>query len=1743
MNPTSIPTSEEAPRSWRDHWVPSAIFAVLGFAILVLFLHRAAGPERVPRPASALAYDPQRLEAALASDGFARRLEAIAQAGDRHAVEEPVGRFTGSPGCARTAALVEACFRDAGLSVVAQPFRVAVPRTQRCVITDPDGMPLPGVRLSPYGPAGILPVATPPDGLRARLVGVPDCDLRSLDGHDPSKTLVVGSVDAITDWSAFANVGVQGVMVREDPLSRALLADADQALPWGQVGSAEEHTFPRWMVEGPIEDYLGREVVVHSETAWSDATAHNVVGVLRAAKPRDEALVVACFYDSNSAIPDVAPGAEQSLSLALMLELVAAIAPYRDSLTRDLIFVATAGHAQSMSGVSSLMEALDPAGATQAASRSLEPRRLQAAGKLAWAEAALDAFEAGSRQGLCPKLATGPARDWFVEAWRTAAGNVCLARRELSLQARLAYLRAGAPVYRDGFDPDQATPSERADASNTHPLLAAYLGRKRDEERASALTGLSPEALAEVTEFDRWEYAAEAKSHFRALAEHHRRELQELDGAIAVRDLFKPYARTLTLNLELYSDGGRVPAPLALLVGTPRIGTSVEPQVSELARVLNAKAVGDDGRPLVTVQHWGPRDAAGSPSLPNPVSPSEVELESQLWHMAGRMAFTLSNLRTFPPRVLTPEDRFDRLPATGTPAFARPVARWILAVAHGEVPFKTLPVDRSRSVLDLTGRVVCHTGGGTMVPNHRLGRGTVVRVDGDRLSTRALETTRGVALAPVLPVDPYGEFRQPFAGTLARGRNVPLDFHAFTFDATGQLRFCVDRAPAVQTITRSTSISSDSLLATDSGAARQVAIPMFRATPVLLTQSGNPQTMKRFVRAAFLDRAGLSDPPHVLNGTLTTFVEPDLAFYVGMLDGAADNPQIQQYRAFLLNPPAGDPEPGEPDIHGSGYLAADHPSLPWVHIAAAESMLRTAGKRLRLQQRYGMADRQMLEFHEQGLSRLEEARALRADGSVSGAVQASGSSLAYAINNHPVIRGRISQAVTGILWYLGLLVPFVFFFEKLVFGFADIRKQLCACALIFLAFFGMLRWLHPAFQLVRSSLVILLGFLIFFLTLLVTLMVGGKFRQNLRDLRRGEGRVEGADVHRGGVVGTAFMLGLNNMRRRKVRTGLTSLALVLITFVIICFTSVSSNLVNEEFAVGRSPWNGLLIRNTTLRPLERSEVADLQQVYGSRYPVAVRRWLVGLTQLVKAVPGVQNTELPLDFEEETGGVPVTRRARAAAAVLWDWDEPQFSGMDRFLVTRRGWFEQPPRTRAEKIEAARAERRVVRAAILPDTLARELGIRPEEVDANDLSILIRGETYRIQGIVQADKLDALRDPDGFGLLPYDLNNVQGLGVSEGRYIVPADTPRLSASHVVIVNQLPPVKSGYDEEVIPSCGVLFPKKEYTLRAGDAPLAAVGYRTQRAEVQEYLERTGRQAYYAADGIGYLGSRRRTRSLAGLMELLVPILLAAMTVFNTMRSSVYERKSEIYVYNAVGIAPNHVFFIFMAEALVYAVVGAMLGYLLSQGTGRLLMALGWTGGLNMDYSSIETVYASVAIMAAVLLSTVLPARDAARLASPSEAPAPVVPQPGSDTLEFLLPFTFTAHDRLAVIAYFHRWLDANGPGSSGPFFCAPSELDLVREHGACIPAISSTVWLKPYDLGVSQRVRIDLPTDPATGEFVARLRIERLSGQVSAWHRTMASFLRTVRKQFLNWRVTTLEDRQELFAESKTLLERELP
>ena len=236
-----------------------------------------------------------------------------------------------------------------------------------------------------------------------------------------------------------------------------------------------------------------------------------------------------------------------------------------------------------------------------------------------------------------------------------------------------------------------------------------------------------------------------------------------------------------------------------------------------------------------------------------------------------------------------------------------------------------------------------------------------------------------------------------------------------------------------------------------------------------------------------------------------------------------------------------------------------------------------------------------------------------------------------------------------------------------------------------------------------------------------------------------------------------------------------------------------------------------------------------------------------------------------------------------------------------------------------------------------------------------------------------------------------------------------------------------------------------------------------------------------------------------------------------------------------------------FFSEAFVYAIVGSVLGYILSQGVGRLLMAAGWTGGLKMTFTSISTIYASLAIMVAVFVSTFFPARQAMEIAMPTEDVGWKLPDPDGDRMTFALPFTFDSHGRIAVLAFFNRFFVDHGEGSSGKFFAGPPRAQLGREldklaNDGYIPELAVTIWLKPFDLGVSQQLAISMPTDVDTKEYIAKITLARLSGSRESWMRLNTPFVTLLRQHFLYWRAVSPAQREEMFKEARELLTAEV-
>jgi hypothetical protein len=431
--------------------------------------------------------------------------------------------------------------------------------------------------------------------------------------------------------------------------------------------------------------------------------------------------------------------------------------------------------------------------------------------------------------------------------------------------------------------------------------------------------------------------------------------------------------------------------------------------------------------------------------------------------------------------------------------------------------------------------------------------------------------------------------------------------------------------------------------------------------------------------------------------------------------------------------------------------------------------------------------------------------------------------------------------------------------------------------------------------------------------------------------------------------------------------------------------------------------------------------------------------------------------------------------------------------------------------------------------IPDTIADRLNITVREVNKGGVTLLVNGKDVAVRGIFDSQAYDSMTGLDGQPILPWDITAIGSLiymGWGTGM-VFREDDPRIPSERGIIA---PYGTGGLPGGRILSIAVAMPEADF--------------KEAQTEINEYMEHTGRPLYFGLDDVAYKGQRSRKTHFAGFIDLFLPLIIGGLTVLNTMRGSVYERREEIYVYNSVGIAPRYIFLMFIAEAFVYAVVGSVLGYLLSQGAGRVLTHLGLTGGLNMTFTSLSTVYASLAIFAAVLASTWFPARSAMEIAAPAEESGWEIPEAQGGQLRFDLPFSFRSLERLGVLTFVDRWLRNHGEGGGGTFFAVDPEITVdltrdLRDKPEAVPRIRSTVWLRPFDLSVSQRITIVLPFNPTTSEYKAQVTLEHLSGTHEGWLRLNRGFVAEIRQHFLHWRAVSFSEREELIKEAKEHLQ----
>jgi hypothetical protein len=251
-----------------------------------------------------------------------------------------------------------------------------------------------------------------------------------------------------------------------------------------------------------------------------------------------------------------------------------------------------------------------------------------------------------------------------------------------------------------------------------------------------------------------------------------------------------------------------------------------------------------------------------------------------------------------------------------------------------------------------------------------------------------------------------------------------------------------------------------------------------------------------------------------------------------------------------------------------------------------------------------------------------------------------------------------------------------------------------------------------------------------------------------------------------------------------------------------------------------------------------------------------------------------------------------------------------------------------------------------------------------------------------------------------------------------------------------------------------------------------------------------------------------------------------------------------EIGIYSSLGLAPTHVSMLFLAEASVFANLGAIMGYLLGQVITKVLYATGSMHGIELNYSSMSAVSVTVVVIIVVLLSTLYPSKKAGEIASPGIERKWSLPQSVGDLMTVVLPFTVTGRDAWGVTAFLKEFFDEYVGYAGGEFLAEDVNLHATQNpEGKQGMQVSLRMWLAPYDLGVSQAFRLDCEPTEDGDIFSIVLRLERLAGDITSWKKTNTLFLAGIRKQFLIWRTVPQAEKVAYADRAERILRGEEP
>lgn len=867
---------------------------------------------------------------------------------------------------------------------------------------------------------------------------------------------------------------------------------------------------------------------------------------------------------------------------------------------------------------------------------------------------------------------------------------------------------------------------------------------------------------------------------------------------------------------------------------------------------------------------------------------------------------------------------------------------------------------------------------------------------------------------------------------------------------------------------------------------------MFACSQTTLFDLLTPRTFRYMTKIQVLDGNRDSEPLHYWYSRIDTrsstiasiFLEPQIPLKVTLSDTVLNRKMI------LINS-----SPVAPS--GFGYNLSEWPVIPSTDYRAAYDMWTLLEPRISNLETHGIVNNLIRSHEQRGLKKLSEAQEAWKNRQYDDFMEKSRDSWAMASKVYLDVESTQKDVLVGVLFYIALFIPFSYCMERLIFSFADIHKRIIAFLGILAVVIGVIYKVHPAFQLTYSPMVVILAFFILGLSVLVSLIIFFRFEKEMILLQQRAYKTSTPEISKWKAFMAAFVIGVSNLRRRKLRTFLTCLTLTILTFTIMSFTAVKSLRQQTYLKFSdNTPYYGVFMKNIGWNDLPPETLNIVANDFTGKGTVAPRGW-VELED--KTTPAVTPVEFKGKIEKIKGLIGLS------------WIETQVSEINK-IIESGTWLKKG----------------LKKQILLSSSMAKRLS-----ADTGD-TVTVWGEPFLLCGTFNGKKLYEHNDLDGEPITPviFPSSTAQELTEVEAEAIESGDD--IDTFH------------GRYTHIPGEVSAIIPYETLVAMGGNLKslaIAPINKNFSKNIIDSLVDRYG-LPIFSCDATGtYLCQSSDTMNYSGVPNILIPLIISALIVLNTMITSVYERKKEIGVYTSIGMAPMHVSFLFIAEAIAFAVISVVAGYLVAQTASEVLAGTSLWYGMTANYSSMAGVAAMLLVIAITLISVIYPSKVAADIAIPDINRSWKMPETEKNSIETILPFLLKYDEQRDIGGFMLEYLEAHTEVSHGLFSTSEIEVNFSKhmlpeklkqikpdspDHLTCFQ-FDVRVWLSPFDFGVKQMVRLEFRPSKQYPEFLeAALIIGRESGEIGAWKRLNKNFINAIRKQFLVWRSLNSEDQK---------------